>query len=169
MCMEIKTYKRPSANVVCLCCGVLFEKELCEIERAKRNGYNHFCSMSCASKYGVHKRYGESIGFAFYATACRKRAKINNLPFNLTPIFLKRLWDSQDGMCAITGIPMEMNRTRSGKSLKSIYYGSVDRIDSNAGYIEDNVQFVTLGVNYMKNNFDTNMVKEFINNIRRVK
>ena len=57
----------------------------------------------------------------------------------------------QKRKCAITKVPIEIK----GKKEKAVIYksASLDRIDSNKGYVKTNVQWVMLGVNYMKMNF----------------
>lgn len=42
------------------------------------------------------------------------------------------------------------------------YGASVDRIDSDLGYIEGNVQFVCYAVNLMRSNWNMNVFKSFI-------
>lgn len=42
---------------------------------------------------------------------------------------------------------------RGFKTKKPFNGASLDRIDSNKGYIEGNVQFICMGLNFMKNNW----------------
>jgi hypothetical protein len=67
---------------------------------------------------------------------------------NLSLKFLKNLYNSQDGKCALSGIKMTA-KLHSGKVNTNI---SIDRIDSNLGYSENNVQLVCYIVNMMKSN-----------------
>tara|TARA_R110000851_G_scaffold314038_1_gene475916 strand:+ start:1179 stop:1583 length:405 start_codon:yes stop_codon:yes gene_type:complete len=86
---------------------------------------------SCIS----HKRSGAS-----------RHAKVKGIEFNLTLVFLKKLWETQEGKCKYTG-----------RALGNIGDGfdspSIDRIDSNKGYTEDNVQWLCWGANEMKKNY----------------
>lgn len=66
------------------------------------------------------------------------------LDFTLVRDDLTNLYESQEGLCAITGLPME-------HKWSSLYSISIDRIDSDGDYILGNVQLVCKGVNYLKN------------------
>lgn len=62
---------------------------------------------------------------------------------------LVSMWESQGGLCAITGEQMTHIRGK-GKIVTNV---SVDRIDSSKGYTKDNVHLVCMIVNFMKNSF----------------
>lgn len=72
--------------------------------------------------------------------------------------FLKSLWEKQNGICPYTGLKMVL----SGQEKHTPYSASLDRIDSSKGYIKGNVEFVCLFVNYGKNGFRQEQVKQFI-------
>ena len=72
--------------------------------------------------------------------------KRNKTEINITVDYVINLWKSQDGKCAITKMQMEY----SYNNLMSV---SIDRIDSNNGYIIGNVQLVCKWVNYAKNEY----------------
>mgnify|MGYP000843957546 FL=1 len=61
---------------------------------------------------------------------------------------LQELWEAQDGKCALTGLPLVLASKTNGLT------ASVDRIDSDVGYVRGNIQFVHKNVNLMKNRFD---------------
>jgi hypothetical protein len=63
--------------------------------------------------------------------------------------FLKKLYEKQNGKCAISGMPLEL-QTGTGKPNPNKC--SVDRIDSNRGYNHRNVWLVCWWVNQMKMN-----------------
>jgi len=91
----------------------------------------------------------------------RSRAQNRNLEFNITVDFLKRLWNTQDGRCAVT--------------FKLLHYGlgtgrhkdgiSIDRVDSSRGYTKDNVRFICDAVNMMKNNMPDEELREWCRDI----
>lgn len=60
--------------------------------------------------------------------------------------FLEDLYNKQNGKCAISGFDMTYI-TGSGRVPTNI---SIDRIDSNIGYVRDNVQLVCIQANKMK-------------------
>jgi hypothetical protein len=90
--------------------------------------------------------------------------KIRKIPleFNLTNEYLMELWNKQNHKCALTNIDM----VHKWGFLNSI---SIDRIDSNKGYIIGNVQLVCRGINHMKNNVSQQNTVNFINLIQGTK
>ena len=64
--------------------------------------------------------------------------------------FLKKQYQKQKGLCAISGMPMEL---KIGEHVENKC--SIDRIDSNKGYTRRNIQLTTWWSNQMK--MDTSM------------
>jgi hypothetical protein len=93
--------------------------------------------------------------FSRHLSQTKNRAKKSKkvLEFNITLEYIKQLWEEQQGRCALTGIPMVHPLRKDGKNVKekSLFSGSIDRIDNDKGYIVGNIQFVTMGANYLKN------------------
>lgn len=86
------------------------------------------------------------------------RSLQKQIPFDLTLDGLKEMYDKQDGLCAITGFPMELV---PAKRQMNPYCLSIDRIDSNGGYVSDNVQLVCTAANTMKGNLDYEELNKF--------
>lgn len=156
-------YKRPSSNVVCFQCKKEFEKENREISRAKRENKEHFCSRKCVGIYGSYISNGEKEPMKHYITQSKKTANRKGLDFNLTVEYLKELFDNQDGLCSLSGLQMVLKNRGNKKNLDQ---ASIDRIDNNKGYIKGNVQFVTLGMNYMRNTLSIKEVLVFIKKLK---
>lgn len=72
---------------------------------------------------------------------------------------IKRLYKKQNGLCAITGEPLELIL---GKSKANPDRLSVDRIDSSKGYIRGNIWVIKWYVNCMKSDMDLNTFKNKI-------
>lgn len=76
--------------------------------------------------------------------------------------YLRQLWEYQKGTCPYTGwelmLPDNSNGWRDGNNPKS---ASLDRIDNSKGYIQGNVRFVAVIVNYARNGFSESSVFEF--------
>ena len=114
----------------------------------------------------IEKRFGASVGFGFYETMCRKRAKTKGLECDVDAAFLHELFNAQSGKCAVTGLSMSMNSSRHTAVDKSPYYASVDRVDSSRGYVRGNIQFVCLAINYMRNTFSMGQLTDFISKMK---
>lgn len=71
-----------------------------------------------------------------------------HLGFNIDLIYLLNLYEKQNGLCAISGVNMTYLAGK-GRVFTNV---SIDRIDSNKGYLRGNVQFVCDIVNIMKSN-----------------
>jgi len=82
----------------------------------------------------------------------------------ITEEFLQKLWDKQDGRCAITGIVLVKPKFMIKKQPNT---ASLDRIDSSLGYNRDNVQFVAYSANMAKSDFTEEQIREFFSLLRQ--
>ncbi|MDO8610966.1 MAG: hypothetical protein Q7R95_10580 [bacterium] len=106
------------------------------------------------------KKFGNSI--LIKLIGCR-HSKIQykctkeNLSFDLTREFLLEIYNKQNGKCFYSGIEMELDHKKL-KMNDNPYLLSIDRIDSDKGYTQDNIVLCCLFCNTMKSTFS---VKEF--------
>lgn len=78
----------------------------------------------------------------------RRRNKVSKLELNITADYLLDLFHRQKGKCALSGMDL------IGKSIKLAELPlSLDRIDSNVGYVKGNVQWVHKDINMMKQSY----------------
>ena len=145
--------------VECVICKKCFEKEVGAINRSPR----HCCSKECQNKAVSESQRKHE--FSPYLLDTKKRATKKNIPYNLTEENLRELFDSQEGKCAITGVPIHIKRY---KDTKNIFQASIDRLDNTKGYTIDNIQFTSLGANYMRNTFSIEDVKSMLDSIYKV-
>lgn len=92
--------------------------------------------------------YGEISGKIF--TSIKHSAKKRNIEFNITIEYIWELFQKQNSKCALTHLPLAFGQYR-----KSETTASLDRIDSNQGYIVGNLQWVHKTVNIMKSDMST--------------
>ena len=71
------------------------------------------------------------------------------IDFDLTPEFFLKMFDNQDGLCAVTGRKMTWQRKPDRRNDMNI---SIDRIEPKGNYEESNVRLVCKRVNLMKHN-----------------
>jgi hypothetical protein len=88
--------------------------------------------------------------------AIRRHKRGRKLRVEIDQHFLKKLWRRQNGQCALSGKPM---RIMPGRGYKTKDAPSVDRIDPNGHYTEDNVWLVTNEINFAKHQLS---VEDFI-------
>jgi hypothetical protein len=157
---------------ICEICKKQFLKPLKEFKRSEKFGRRLFCSRKCSGignlknfkdrinrdtsslkEYWEKNNYGrnEYSKFRHYIRSSKQRDK----HFDIDVKYLKQIWDTQQGLCPLTG--WELSLDRSG----SLKQASLDRIDNNKGYEKNNVRFVALIANYCRNNFTDEQVKEF--------
>jgi hypothetical protein len=77
---------------------------------------------------------------------CRESAKHKFQTCNLTIEYLMSLWDNQSGRCVLT-------KKKMTYKFNCLFSVSIDRIDSDKGYVEGNIQLVCQAINYAKNKF----------------
>ena len=75
----------------------------------------------------------------------KRRALIDNIPFNITVDDLKDIWPS-DGLCPVFNSPMTFNNKVKWRS------ASLDRIDPEKGYVKNNIQWISTKANTLKSN-----------------
>jgi len=93
--------------------------------------------------------------------SAKKRFKIGRVNCGINTITLKdliQLYYEQNGRCKLSGEKLSL---LPNSPLKI----SIDRIDSNKGYIKDNIQLVTKIVNQAKSDLDLNYFLLMIKNI----
>lgn len=72
-----------------------------------------------------------------------------NLIYDINKEFLKNLYAKQNGLCVLSGIPLEFKQGNNNFRMNP-YRLSVDRIDSSKGYIKNNIQLICAIINQMK-------------------
>lgn len=83
----------------------------------------------------------------------KARAKRKGLEFDLDKEFLLKLRDEQQNRCALSGVLLDWDHTKSSKRKCPDNRASIDRIDSSKGYTRDNIQLLADMVNRVKNNY----------------
>ena len=94
-------------------------------------------------------------------TYLRRKAKERNLPFEVTADQLWDLYNTQKGLCALSGIPITLTTiiNKQHNLDKSLMSASLDRIDNSKGYIIDNVQWIHKILNAMRRQYS---IEEYI-------
>ena len=91
------------------------------------------------------KGYGDISGK--YLTGIKRGAIKRGYEYDIT---FEYMWSLFDGTCALSGLPIVFSQNSRGGVEQT---ASLDRIDSEKGYVVGNVQWVHKDVNLMKNHF----------------
>lgn len=160
--------------------GKRFGKLVVEMEHSKtRNGHIRFvCTCDCGKKsnvLGTHLRQGntKSCGCDMYKSGSRNKMWTGigdlsgdfwhnhvvrsaagvkgrrKIELSITKEYAWDLFLKQNKKCALTNEILIFPKSHSDKS----WTASLDRINSEIGYLEGNVQWVHKNVNMMKNKF----------------
>jgi len=113
-------------------------------------------SCGCNKKTKEHKLFkGYGDVSMSYFRRIKNNALSRNYEFSISIEYADKIFQDQNKKCKISGIELQQFRSK-----KKNWTASLDRIDSNKGYVEGNVQWVHKCVNKMKSDL-TDM--EFIN------
>lgn len=168
-----KKYQRPQICVKCdnPDCGRIFYKDGSEVRRNAKRGSGNYCQMSCFSKFSIkklldHPNYGKGKNVGYVKTdkytglrEHYRRAKYRDQICEITLDDLLNQWNKQDGICPYTGVKLIHPNKIKDEGL--IYMASLDRIDSNVGYIVSNIQFISAAANMAKNKMSHEQMIEF--------
>lgn len=112
------------------------------------------------------KRRDQYSSFRRHIIRARESAKRKGIEFNLTVIQLKKIWDRQNGKCVYSGVQLSgFETTDSRKETYRPHFASLDRKDSNKGYVKDNVQFVSMIAQFAKNTFSEEDLFQFCKDV----
>lgn len=174
--------KRKQILLICPKCNKEYYKDLSEYNRNIKLNRISYCSISCSTdinRIPLEKRLAYNISkhsdnkrdeftdfrYHFKMLSNKNRNKI----VSITLENLKEIWDNQNGICPYTKIKL-IHQTHSKNHINYPFYmrASIDRIDSSKGYTYDNVEFVSLAINYLKNKHSKKEVFDFLNLIKNL-
>ena len=172
-----------TVEIQCCACGMFFVKSKKEYDRQVRNGKNNFyCSRKCVGKVNS-KNLGKHLGvgdvsnliannrkdeytpFRHYMKRIRTRNIEKGKEYDVDVQYLKKIWECQNGKCAITGVDLVTETKVSNPNFSA----SVDMIDSSIGYIKNNIQWISVTTNYAKNAYTIDVLNEFFDIVKRIR
>ncbi len=111
------------------------------------------CNLILRNKTVLNKHRGhKDLTKSFYGYFKFNAAR-NNKQFLVSIDYLGDLFEAQNGVCALSGLPITLSVSTDHNGNHTDANASVDRIDSSKGYIKGNVQWVHKYVNVLKNGF----------------
>lgn len=136
---------------------------ICNIRKYRLTTGKSLRCQSCASKSHdlpdeftirwIGNSIGEVTGTMF--SHIRSKARERDMEFNISKEYLSDLFEKQSHKYALSGIPITLSKKiKSNNPDFSFITASVDRIDSNIGYVEGNIQWVHKDINRMKMNYN---------------
>lgn len=93
--------------------------------------------------------------------AAKDRANAHQIPFNISLDYLIELWNTQKGVCALSGIKMTYE-LKKGRIPTNV---SIDKIDRTKGYVTGNIQLVCMACNQIKSDMSEELMYFFCKNI----
>lgn len=136
--------------------------EGCSTEFKTYKKHQRFCNRSCANKSlnlikdPIEQFFREKI------TRLRSNAKKRNKEFNLTWQDLRNKYNDQKGKCFYTSRTLQLTYSTKERKVCPPDQLSVDRLDSNKGYVIDNIVLCCYAINNFKGD---SMVREFLDYI----
>jgi hypothetical protein len=148
----VKMIEKAENNVnsiwLCKCdCGKTIYKKRKYFQNPKS-----LLSCGCTRKWGnVYKKWkGVGLIPRQYFNTIQFRCKQKNIELSIDLDYMWKLFEQQNGKCALTGLSLKFGSQKRNIPTTA----SLDRIDSNKGYIPGNVQWLHKLVNICKNHFD---------------
>lgn len=139
-----KDYTPSSRHADCPKCRREMRRRRCRICGEPTSKDYDRC-LSCA---GMGNSRASKGRFSFYL----RKARLRGRGFDLDEQYLEDVWSSQDGRCALSGLPLSLRRDGVGQK-SGLASASLDRIKSSEGYVRGNVQFVAYSLNLAKQSF----------------
>ena len=123
------------------------------------------CGEKCQEKWCLSCTFGgfipKEVDYSPFKPIL-SRAKQRKKKIDLTLSDLYNQWQKQKGRCPYTGWKLKLPAGRNEKLPKTPDRASLDRIDSSGGYTPDNIQYVSLAIQYAKHNWSQFEVKKML-------
>lgn len=134
--------------------------EICGSERIIRNDQFSLHKVNCKNCIYNTRKEGvllKTVPNWYFKSVCNL-AKQRSIPITITLEEIIILWNNQGGKCALSGVDLTFGMELQSLNEKSrlihshrMTTASLDRIDSNGGYIKGNIQWVEKNINIFKN------------------
>jgi len=163
-------YKHINENneLLCIKCSIYKKEDEFDLTQNKlyRNNRDTRCKDCKREQYNKRRIVNRGdLGIERLLTerfaGLKDRAIKSNLELDFNKEYLRELWINQEGLCAISKIKMT-TIFYAGRTPTNM---SVDRIDSNKGYIKGNIQLVCMAINQMKSDLT---IDELLNFCRQI-
>ena len=154
--LTIQGKRQPIFSWICKCdCGNTITIKASLL----REGYVRSCG--CIWKDSSVREASPDL--IFFRPVIARRSGCKENPMEVCLDYLKKLWESQKGICPYSGISLLLPEWKAFESHPR--RASLDRIDASKGYIEGNIQFVSILANYAKNQ---NTHEEMVNFCKQI-
>lgn len=137
-----------------------YKCRICGREDPKKFSKNRGICYPCLWQKFKHDISKNLLAYARKSTNTRSKKKNINpdkLEFNIDKDYIQELWEKQEGKCYYTRIPFDIDDKNMSPS--------IDRIDSNRGYIKGNICICLSIVNKAKSDLDIGTFKWMITNL----
>jgi len=94
--------------------------------------------------------------------AAQRRCSKNGREINVTYEDVIKVWDKQNGLCAISGTKMSHIIGNDKETEKTPFNASLDRIDNKKGYTKDNIHLICNWLQTAKSDYKLNDIKIWI-------
>jgi hypothetical protein len=137
----------PPSTKVCVHCDI--EKSIDEFPKETRQNYMNTHKNTCRPCSNIinDKYRNTQVGyFKKLLKAARRNSRIRGIErpeagiFDISYDNILDIWKTQDGKCYYSNVPMKTNS-------KTDFQASIERLDSNKGYIKDNIVLCALEFN----------------------
>lgn len=145
----IKRYKNSEARILCCVCKC---GNLClRYKGALTRGKVTTCGCGRMSTAIGHKSpnwSGSGHVSGTYFARVKRNAQYRGLEFDISAEYMDGIFTAQGGICALTGVSLKT--WAGGGGVVHGQTASLDRIESDKGYIKGNIQWVHKKINAMK-------------------
>lgn len=127
--------------------------------KKRHDEYYHQNAEKCKERQRRYQEKVETVNVESWLAKCMKHARFadkkHNRLFDLDLNFLLKLYNDQNGRCAISNVPLKHER-------RNLFSASIDRIDAHGGHTKDNVQLVCQAINLAKREYGNEHALDFL-------
>ena len=156
---EIKINRE--AQILCQCdCGVINTVSCYTLLNEKSKGCLECNNTRKKDENPTWKGF-ENISGKYYGRI-KRGAKKRNIVFDVEIEYFNKLLVEQNFKCKLSGLEISFSHSKKDNYKAT---ASIDRIDSNKGYIKGNLQWINKNINLMKNHFNQDYFLEICERI----